>query len=58
MKARRNWLQAFSAATAATFGVPGFFVPRQPHASLAPDGTPEALGVYDTSPLKETLQER
>ena len=50
-------LNRFSAATAATFGVPGFFVPRQPPALLAPDGTPEALSVYDTSPLKETLQE-
>jgi hypothetical protein len=48
-------LNRFSAATAATFGVPGFFVPRQPPALLAPDGTPEALSVYDTSPLKETL---
>ena len=48
----------FIAPMAATFGVPGFFVPRQPPASLAPDGTPEALSVYDTSPLKETLQER
>jgi NTE family protein len=50
-------LNRFSAATAATFGVPGFFVPRQPPAFLAPDGTPDALSVYDTSPLKETLQE-
>src|ERR1700687_6229914 len=50
-------LNRFSAATAATFGVPGFFVPRQPPALLAPDGTPEALSVYDTSPLRETLQE-
>ena len=32
----------FSAATAATFGVPGVFVPRQPPASLAPDGTAES----------------
>ena len=48
----------FSSATAATFGVPGFFVPRQPPASLAPDGLRRALSVYDTSPLKETLQER
>src|ERR1700688_1368048 len=50
-------LNRLSAATAATFGVPGFFVPRQPPAFLAPDGTPDALSVYDTSPLKETLQE-
>ncbi len=50
-------LNRFSAATAATLGVPGFFVPRVPPALLAPDGTPEALSIYDTSPLRETLQE-
>jgi NTE family protein len=50
-------LNRLSAATAATFGVPGFFVPRVPPAFLAPDGTPEALSIYDTSPLKQTLEE-
>ncbi len=50
-------LNRFSAATAATLGVPGFFVPRVPPALLAPDGTPEALSIYDTSPLRGTLQE-
>jgi NTE family protein len=50
-------LNRLSAVTAATFGVPGFFVPRVPPAFLAPDGTPEALSVYDTSPLKQTLEE-
>jgi NTE family protein len=50
-------LSRLSAATAATFGVPGFFVPRVPPAFLAPDGTPEALSVYDTSPLRQTLEE-
>jgi NTE family protein len=50
-------LNRLSAATAATFGVPGFFVPRVPPAFLAPDGTPEALSVYDTSPLRDTLEE-
>ncbi len=50
-------LNRLSAATAATFGVPGFFVPRVPPAFLAPDGTPEALSVYDTSPLEQTLEE-
>src|SRR3984893_3147721 len=53
----RTSLNRFSAATAATFGVPGFFVPRVPPAFLAPDGTPEALSIYDTSPLRQTLQE-
>jgi NTE family protein len=50
-------LNRLSAATAATFGVPGFFVPRVPPAFLAPEGTPEALSVYDTSPLRATLEE-
>ena len=50
-------LNQLSAATAATFGVPGFFVPRVPPAFLAPDGTPGALSVYDTSPLRDTLEE-
>jgi NTE family protein len=46
-----------NAAAAAAFGVPGFFVPRVPPAILAPDGTPGALSVYDTSPLHDTLAE-
>jgi len=50
-------LNRLSAATAATFGVPGFFVPRMPPAFLAPEGTPAALSIYDTSPLGETLEE-
>jgi len=50
-------LNRLSAATAATFGVPGFFVPRVPPAFLAPDGSPGALSVYDTSPLRATLEE-
>src|SRR5271167_4518004 len=40
-----------------TFGVPGFFVPRVPPPYFAPDGTPGALSVYDTAPLRETLEE-
>lgn len=53
----RIGLNRMSAAASATFGVPGFFSPRIPPALLAPDGTPEALSVYDTSPLRETLRE-
>ena len=53
----RTTLNRLSAATAATFGVPGFFAPRVPPAFLAPNGTPEALSVYDTTPLRATLQE-
>jgi hypothetical protein len=50
-------LNRLSAATAVAFGVPGFFVPRIPPAFLAPDGTSAALSVYDTSPLRATLEE-
>ena len=47
-----------ASATAATmFGVPGFFRPRIPPPFLAADGTPDALSVYDTSPLRDTLLE-
>lgn len=46
-----------SAALAATGGVPGFFEPRVPPAVLMPQGTPEAISVYDTSPLRATLLE-
>lgn len=43
------------AATVALFGVPGFFVPRPLSPLLAPDGSMEALSLYDTQPLKATL---
>jgi len=47
-----------ASATAATmFGVPGFFRPRFPPPFLAADGTPEALSIYDSSPLRDTLLE-
>ena len=46
-----------SAMATTTFGVPGFFVPRVPPPYFAPDGTPGALSIYDTSPLRETLEE-
>lgn len=45
-----------SAAMAASFGVPGFFVPRLPPAMLAPHGSDWSLSVYDTSPLRDTLE--
>jgi NTE family protein len=45
-----------SAAMSALVGVPGFYAPRMPPAALLPDGSPGALGVYDTSQLKATLE--
>lgn len=53
----RTGLNRLSALTAATFGVPGFFSPRMPPPLFAPDGTPGALSIYDTSPLRKTLEE-
>lgn len=53
----RVGLNRFSALAAATFGVPGFFSPRLPPPMFAPDGTPGALSLYDTSPLRDTLRE-
>lgn len=38
-------------------GIPGFYRPQFPPAPLQLAGTPAALGIYDTSPLRETLLE-
>ena len=57
LTALRAGLNRFNALAAATFGVPGFFSPRLPPALFAPDATPEALSLYDTSPLRKTLGE-
>ncbi len=46
-----------NASAVMAFGVPGFFVPRVPPPFLAPEGSPEALSVYDNSPLRATLEE-
>jgi len=53
----RAGLNRFNAFAAAMLGVPGFFSPRIPPALFAPDATPGALSVYDTSPLRRTLAE-
>jgi len=53
----RAGLNRFNSLAAAMFGVPGFFSPRVPPAVFAPDATPQALSVYDTSPLRKTLGE-
>lgn len=45
-----------SATAAALFGVPGFFRPRVPPAVFSPPGSNEALGIYDTAPLRLTLE--
>lgn len=52
----RELFNSTSAALIATFGVPGFFVPRIPPAPLWPPGSPQAESYYDTAPLKKTLE--
>ena len=44
------------AAFLAAFGVPGFFNPRLPAAPFQPPGSTAALSLYDTSPLRRTLE--
>jgi NTE family protein len=46
-----------SAVLVAAGGAPGFFEPRVPPAVLMPQGTPEAISLYDTEPLRATLEE-
>ena len=46
-----------SAVLVAAGGAPGFFEPRVPPAVLMPQGTPEAISLYDTAPLRATLEE-
>jgi NTE family protein len=53
----RELFNYMSAAYVSTLGVPGFFEPRFPPAPLMPRGSPAALSIYDSSPLKATLQE-
>jgi NTE family protein len=53
----REIFNYMSAAYVSTLGVPGFFEPRFPPAPMMPRGSPAALSVYDSAPLKETLTE-
>lgn len=53
----RPTLNHLSAMAVATFGIPGFFMPRLPPPFFALEGSPSALSFYDTAPLKSTLEE-
>jgi NTE family protein len=53
----RELFNYMSAAYVSTLGVPGFFEPRFPPAPLMPRGSPAALSIYDSSPLKDTLHD-
>jgi len=52
----RAGFNQFSALWSAMLGIPGFYKPRFPPALLQPDGSPGALSLYDTAPLRETLE--
>ncbi|OAJ53050.1 hypothetical protein A6V36_11825 [Paraburkholderia ginsengiterrae] len=53
----RPYFNAWSAAQVVALGVPGFFVPRMPPPVAARPGDPSTLSLYDTQPLKATLEE-
>ena len=52
----RNTFNQFSALWSAMLGIPGFYQPRIPTPLFQPDGTPGALSIYDTAPLRATLE--
>ncbi|MEQ1685730.1 MAG: patatin-like phospholipase family protein [Burkholderiaceae bacterium] len=52
----REGLNEASAAQGMLFGVPGFYKPRFPPAPFQPRGTLEAISYYDTTPLRQTLE--
>jgi NTE family protein len=55
--ASRKLFGEASAAFVAATGAPGFFEPRIPPAVFMPRGSPEAMSLYDTTPLLESLHD-
>ena len=53
----RRMFNETSAVLSAARGVPGFFDPLIPPAVAKPEGKAEAISVYNTDPLRETLNE-
>lgn len=53
---QRSAFHQLSAWHAAWLGIPGFFQPRVPPPPFQPVGTPAALSLYDTTPLRATLE--
>ncbi|GAC1414064.1 MAG: patatin-like phospholipase family protein [Novosphingobium sp.] len=51
----RRWFSEVSAGITATTGLPGFFTPRLIPPALSAAGSPEAISIYDTKPLRDTL---
>ena len=53
----RKLFNEAAAATVALTGVPGFFTPRWQMPWMALPGSPQAISLYDATPLRETLLE-
>lgn len=53
----RKLFNEASAALVASIGVPGFFAPRFLPGLFSVPGSPAAISIYDTSPLRATLLE-
>lgn len=53
----REWVHLASANYVAGVGAPGFFRPRGANPFIAAPGSPDALSLYDTAPLAETLDQ-
>ena len=53
----RRLFNEAAAATVAMTGIPGFFRPRLTPPWLELPGSPQAISLYDTAPLRETLEE-
>ncbi len=53
---QRSVLNQISAWHAALIGIPGFYQPRLLPPSFQPAGTAAALSLYDTAPLRATLE--
>jgi NTE family protein len=53
----RRFFNAVSTGASVLAGQPGFFQPRLPPAAWPQRRSPDAVSVYDTSPLRQTLEE-
>lgn len=53
----RDLWSTMAAGWIAMTGIPGFFSPRMPPMQFQPSGSIGAISVYDTAPLKATLDE-
>lgn len=53
----RSTVNETHATMGAVFGLPGFFLPRVPAAPFQLPGTVGALSLYDTAPLRATLED-